>query len=32
MDVTTLMRQAARLNADFTAVITEDVRLSFTEA
>ena len=32
MDVTTLMRQAVRLNADFTAVITEDVSLTFTEA
>jgi acyl-CoA synthetase (AMP-forming)/AMP-acid ligase II len=32
MDVTTLMRQAASLNAGFTAVITEDVCLTFTEA
>ena len=32
MDVTTLMRQAAQLNADFTAVITEDARFTFTEA
>jgi acyl-CoA synthetase (AMP-forming)/AMP-acid ligase II len=32
MDVTTLMRQAASLNTDFTAVITEGVRLTFAEA
>ena len=32
MDVTTLMRQSARLNGDFTAVITEDVSLTFTQA
>jgi acyl-CoA synthetase (AMP-forming)/AMP-acid ligase II len=32
MDVTTLMRQAASLNADFTAVITDDMRLTFAQA
>jgi acyl-CoA synthetase (AMP-forming)/AMP-acid ligase II len=32
MNVTTLMRQAARLNSAPTAVITEDGRLTFTEA
>ena len=32
MDVTTLMRQAASLNAGFTAVITEDGCFTFTEA
>ena len=32
MDVTTLMRQAARLNASFTAIITEDRTLTFAEA
>ncbi len=32
VDVTTLMRQAAHLNAGFTAVITEDVQLTFAEA
>jgi len=29
VDVTTLMRQAASLNAGYTAVITEDVQLTF---
>lgn len=32
MDTTTLMRQAARLNANFTAIITEDRTLTFAEA
>lgn len=32
MDVTTLMRQAARLNAGHTAIITEDRTLTFAEA
>lgn len=32
MDVTTLMRQAARLNAHATAVITQDRTLTFAEA
>src|SRR5262245_40991901 len=31
MDVTTMMRQAASLNSDFTAVISEHVRLTFAE-
>jgi acyl-CoA synthetase (AMP-forming)/AMP-acid ligase II len=32
MDVTTLMRQAARLNADRPAIITEDRTLTFAQA
>jgi acyl-CoA synthetase (AMP-forming)/AMP-acid ligase II len=32
MDVATLMRQAASLNAHFTALITEDRKLTFAEA
>ena len=32
MDVTTLMRQAARLNASFPAIVTEDRTLTFAEA
>lgn len=32
MDVTTLMRQAARLNAAFPAVVTEDRSLTFAQA
>jgi acyl-CoA synthetase (AMP-forming)/AMP-acid ligase II len=32
MDVTTLMRQAASQNAHFTALITEDRKLTFAEA
>jgi acyl-CoA synthetase (AMP-forming)/AMP-acid ligase II len=32
MDVTTLMRQAANMNGRYTALVTEDRRLTFTEA
>lgn len=32
MDVTTLMRQAARLNASFPAIVTEDRTVTFAEA
>lgn len=32
MDVTTPMRQAARLNAGFTAIVTEDRTLTFAQA